>query len=101
MKHIERHVTIRDDFGSAGAAEPVAFSFDGIDFEIDLNKRNRDTFIRHMKPYMDAGRPAQQRKAGVEDAAAIRRWAVSRGYQLSTRGRIPQHVITAYEGEAA
>jgi hypothetical protein len=49
-------VHIADDLGGAGEASTVSFSFKGVDYEIDLNKRNSETFERHMQRWIEGGR---------------------------------------------
>lgn len=89
----------------AGEGETVLFSLDGTAYEIDMSSANatilRDTFAR----YTEAGRrvSAAQSKAQARTArstrgetAAIREWAASNSYPVSSRGRIPENVVAAY-----
>jgi len=58
-------VHISDDLGGAGQASTVNFSFNGVEYEIDLNKRNRETFERHMQRWIDGGREVQVKAVRV------------------------------------
>lgn len=52
-----------DDFDpDTEAAETVAFSFDGVTYEIDLSAENAQTFRETMAPYIDAARRTGGRK---------------------------------------
>jgi len=86
-----------DDFGSAGEATQVRFSVEGRDYAIDLNKRNRETFLRRIAPYIEHGLSLDESR----NPAAIRAWAVENGYNVTDRGRIPYGVEQAYEEHLA
>jgi hypothetical protein len=103
-------VKLSDDLGGAGDAESVTFSFKGVDYEIDLNKRNRETFERHMQRWINGGRttashhdrhPSVKTAKPAENAAStvlnarIRVWASLRGLDASS-GVIPDSVINAF-----
>jgi hypothetical protein len=103
------------------AAETVRFSIDGEDIEVDLTDDNATMLREALQPFKDAGRPVtkkpsskkkpttsgtapapSQKKASVsakdKDAqnAEIREWARNNGFDLSERGRIPDHVKDAW-----
>lgn len=93
-------VTRTDDFGSAGTAETVRFSLNGRFFEIDLNKRNRETFERRLSAYMDAATEVTPGSAKAEtntSKAELRDWATKNGHTIAAKGRIPLTVVAAYE----
>lgn len=95
----------------AGEGETVLFSLDGVAYEIDLTVENaaklRDTF----GTYIDAARRVSarpgahavggtartQKRPGQRDYAPIRAWAAENGHTLSERGRVPAHVLDAYD----
>jgi Lsr2 len=97
--------TVSDDITT------VSFGLDGVSYEIDLTEDNasklRDAFAEYVAsarrtggrlkrgtaPAKAAARPATDR----EQTRAIRDWARENGYELAERGRIPSHVIAAYE----
>jgi hypothetical protein len=90
----------------------VRFALDGQAYEIDLSAEAADGLRAAFRPYIDAGRPAEngiraQRRdpgragelaptAAREDAAAIRTWARAHGHRTFDRGRIPVRVLEAY-----
>jgi hypothetical protein len=97
--------TVSDDITT------VSFGLDGVSYEIDLTEDNasklRNAFAdfvasgrrtggrlkRGTAPVKAAARPATDR----EQTKAIRDWARENGFELAERGRIPAHVIAAYE----
>jgi hypothetical protein len=108
-------VQITDDLDGSQNAQEVMFSFDGVDYVIDLGKKNRAAFEKAVKPYLDAARREPGKRAGTtrrrkpartgttgstaarRDLAAIRKWAKDHDITISDRGRIPAHVVEQYE----
>lgn len=95
---------ITDDLDGSNNAEEVAFSFDGTDYTIDLNKKNRAALEKALKPYLEAGtkvrRSARTKSTSTSpkrDLAAIREWANAQGIQVSERGRVAASVIDQYD----
>lgn len=94
-----------DDLDGGDADRTVRFSWDGVAYELELSKKNALAFDRTMKPYVSAARKARasrSRKAtasrsGKRDLAPVREWAAKNGYGVSTRGRVAQTVIDAYD----
>ncbi len=106
-----------DDLDGTEADETVSFAFDGSQYTIDLSAKNAAEFRELMSKYQDAGErtgrmgtPAQLRPYNRTGSGStvthaqnremngkIRRWAEANGYELSDRGRIPQHIVDAYE----
>ena len=103
------HVT--DDLDGSKDATEVAFSFSGVDYTIDLSKKNAAAMEKALKPYLDAatkvsGRGASSNQtarkksrsgAPRKDYAAIREWARGQGIEVSERGRVPAAVTEQYE----
>jgi hypothetical protein len=102
---------ITDDLDGSKADGSVRFSWNGVNYEIDLSKKNSAAFAKAMKPYLEAARkvrPAGRRgrrsrtgstasRRPVEsDLAAIREWARQNGHAVADRGRIPAAVLAAY-----
>jgi hypothetical protein len=92
---VQKVAVKKDDFGSAGAATTVTFSFDGNHYEIDLNKRNRETFERHMQHWIDAGRKRNYQK-GSNDLSQVREWAKSEGLSIGDRGRVSAEMLERF-----
>jgi hypothetical protein len=89
-----------------GKGGTLAFSFDGVAYEIDLTDKNADGLRAALSPYtMAASRVG--RKTGTRakrtslDATAreIRDWARSNGFTVPDRGRIPSDVREAFEAK--
>lgn len=97
-------VALEDDLTGGPAKETVRFSFEGTDYEIDLNTKNAAAFHKQIAPYIEhaskTGR-AQSRRAGRSTAnrqhsGDIRAWAKEHGLAVSERGRIPASVVEQY-----
>jgi hypothetical protein len=98
-------VALEDDIDGGPAEETVRFAIGGVDYEIDLSKRNAAAFRRQLAPFVDharkAGRGARRRPgrsaASRDRSGAIRAWAKEQGIAVSDRGRIPVSVVEQYE----
>ena len=101
-------VTLEDDLDGGPAEETVRFAVGGIEYEIDLNKKNARAVRRQLAPFIEharkAGRGQRRRPArpgpGGERAGDIRAWASRQGIAVSGRGRIPARVVAQYEAAA-
>ncbi|MGO2110615.1 MAG: histone-like nucleoid-structuring protein Lsr2 [Pseudoclavibacter sp.] len=92
-----------------GEGETLQFSIDGNNLEIDLSNDHAKLFRAATQKYVNAarvvGKSSGRRTAGrsaasagpKRDLGAIRAWASENGYTVSSRGRIPNAVIEAYE----
>ncbi len=92
----------------ARRAQTVSFSLDGSSYEIDLNDENagalRDAlsvYVGHARKTNGGARPPRPGARGVarvdrEQIKAIREWAKRNDQNVSDRGRIPAHVLEAY-----
>lgn len=97
----------------AGLGHEVSFSYQGVDYRIDLRPTNADKIEAAFAPYIKAaekvpsvgktrtkilgavavsgsGRSAEQLKA-------IRVWASNNGFEVSSRGRIKSEVFEAFD----
>jgi hypothetical protein len=108
---------LTDDLDGSEASETVMFSLDGVAYEVDLSDVNakamRDALDRYIQGASRLGKtainnngPRRYRRQGAEHLnaidnkiqnQAIREWAERRGYKLAARGRIPLHIVTAFE----
>lgn len=111
-----------DDLDGAAAAETLSFAVNHIEYEIDLSDEHLKTFHEFMQPFIQQGRrqvtgPRARRPAGStaapvtapapraesytrlskEQNKALRDWAAKNGYDIPPRGRIPKHIIAAFE----
>lgn len=79
----------------------VAFTYEGVEYEIDLGQKNATKFDEVLRPYIEAGRRVGGRKkasgAPKRNLEVIRSWARANGHTVSDRGRIPNAVVEAYE----
>ena len=98
--------TTDDIDDSTENVETVEFSIAGITYEIDLSPKNQEKLTKALAPYVSAGRRTggrQKRSSGRApsptklDLSAVRQWATANGHEVSSRGRVPAAVITAYE----
>jgi nucleoid-associated protein Lsr2 len=96
------------DGTSSDDVTTVQFGLDGVSYEIDLNANNAEQLRKSIADYVGAGRRTGGRlKAGSSrlggksarsgEAGQVREWALENGYELSGRGRIPSHVVEAYQ----
>lgn len=85
----------------------VTFGLDGVEYEIDLTEENANRLRDTLAEFVAAARrtggrlkrtPAAKAPAtDRERTRAIRSWAREHGYKLAERGRIPAHVIAAFD----
>src|SRR5215469_15488159 len=89
-------VALEDDVDGGPADETVRFAIGGVDYEIDLSRKNAAAFRRQLAPFVDharkVGRGARRRPgrsaASRDRSGAIRAWAKEQGIGVSDRGRI-------------
>src|SRR4051812_2246443 len=96
-------VLLFDDLTEEPAVTTVTFGLDGVDYEIDLTQENADELREMLDTYMHAGRKVggtrrRQRSGAVStvDPKAVRAWALTKGYEISNRGRVPAAVVEAF-----
>jgi hypothetical protein len=101
-------VALEDDLDGGPADETVRFSFDGVEYEIDLSKKNAGAFRKQLTPFIaharKAGRGQARRSARTvarrQASGDIRAWAKDHGIAVSERGRIPVSVAEQYQAAA-
>jgi len=113
QKHI---VQLEDDIDGGAANETVTFGLDGVSYEIDLSAKNAGKLRDALALYVAHGRraarpgvrmtPAGRRtgrpaRADREQTQAIREWARKNGHKVGDKGRIPGHILEAYQAKAA
>lgn len=93
-----------DDIDGSQADGTVRFGLDGVDYEIDLNKKHAEQLAKAIRPYLDAARkvPSSRRAArgarpARQNQSDVRAWARAQGLTISDRGRIPAEVLAKYE----
>lgn len=96
-------ITLVDDIDGSRASETIAFSLDGVDYEIDLSDRNATTMREQFAAWVRAGRRvggrrrASSRTKNHDDLDKIRLWARGNGFIVSDRGPIAKNVLEAYD----
>jgi nucleoid-associated protein Lsr2 len=110
-RKVEVHLI--DDLDGTRAEETVEFSLDGVNYQIDLSKKNAGKLRGGLDPYVQVarrlGRTPRRRQSGQgratsgtgdrEQNQAIREWALRKGIEVSPRGRIRRSLIEQYEAE--
>jgi hypothetical protein len=108
---------LTDDIDGGEAEETVKFGLDGVQYEIDLSKKNASKMRDVLSQFVAAGRrvgrgglvvggraaTARSRGGAAADREqnrAIREWAQGKGIQVSDRGRIKQDIVDRYHAEA-
>ena len=101
-------VSFVDDLdGRTAADETVAFTLDGVTYEIDLSTKNAKKLRAALQPWIETGRRVGGRRRSSivgasrtatqpRESAAIRLWARKHGYEVASRGRIPTDVVDAF-----
>ena len=103
----ETVVRLVDDLDGSEASVSYAFTWDGVDYEIDLSKKNARDLESLIKPYVAAANrvknPPAKRTArapkptGVKvDVTAVREWAAQNGHKVADRGRIASAIVEAF-----
>jgi hypothetical protein len=103
-------VRLVDDLDGGAADESVEFAIDNKHYEMDLSGKHAAQLRDVLAPFIAAARRAggsavtRTRRSVVarpsavrEETAAIREWASSNGFEVSSRGRIAASVREAYE----
>ena len=105
--------TVTDDIDDSANAEEVRFAYKGSAYSIDLGPKNAAALDHALAPYIAAatriptggrsanvavqGRRAVRPRKEATDVAVIRAWALSEGRVVSTRGRLSQTIVDAYQ----
>jgi hypothetical protein len=105
-------VLLVDDLDGGTATETVSFALDGSSYEIDLSEHNAAKLREALAVYIGHARRAGRTPRAVnanahkparpaphadrEQTQAIREWARLNGQDVSQRGRIPGHIVAAY-----
>jgi nucleoid-associated protein Lsr2 len=98
------NVVVTDDIDGSDGAVPVAFGYQNVFYEIDLNPQNKARFAETLAPFISVARrvsrggaPRRPRTAADRlDRAAIRAWAHEQGLTISDRGRLSAEIVSKY-----
>lgn len=108
VQKVETITTLIDDLEGTviadGNGETVSFGLDGTIYNIDLTKANAKRLRDALKPYISSGRTTGRgtgKRASLGNShkaelQTMREWANVNGYEISSRGRIPQAIQEAY-----
>lgn len=102
-------VQLVDDLNGEVAQETVRFGVDGTEYEIDLTTENAAELRAALSQYVDVARKASGSRRGQsgqrgtsasrakrDEVQQIRQWAQDNGHNPSSRGRISQSIVDAY-----
>lgn len=98
-------VNLIDDLDGSRASETLAFSVDGIAYEIDLNEEHAGELRSILTPYIEVARKLKnsgpklggtRRKPSRPDFSDVRRWAKERRLMRSNTGPIPRAIKEQY-----
>jgi len=102
-------IVMEDDLDGSTAEETITISIGPNTYQLDLSKKNADKFRKVVAPYVGAarkspasGRSRSKRRSREHMGASpqtIRAWASAHGLEVSSRGRIPAHVIEQFEAD--
>src|SRR5690606_20390510 len=95
-------IELIDDLDGSKADETVTFGIDGVTYEIDLSADHAEDLRSLFEAYVKAGRtvanrPRRKSRTPKVDARAVRGCAQAQGYEIGERGRIPLHILDAYQ----
>ena len=102
-------VQLVDDLNGEEAQETVRFGLDGSEYEIDLTTDNASELRSALSRYVDVARKASGGRRGQggqrgnstsrtkrDEVQKIRQWAQDNGHNPSSRGRVSQSIVDAY-----
>ncbi len=97
-------IQIFDDLDGAqlDSHETVRFSIDGRSYEFDTSPKNAAAFRDSLAKYVQVARPVRSGRRqsggrGKHETQRIRDWANANGYTVSDRGRVPGHIVEAFD----
>jgi hypothetical protein len=102
-------VELVDDINGEVAQETVRFGLDGSEYEIDLTTDHAVELRSALSQYVDVARKASAGRRGQggqrgtsssrekrDEVQKIRQWAQDNGHNPSSRGRVSQSIVDAY-----
>lgn len=106
-------VILTDDVDGSEATQTIAFAYQGVNYEIDLNDDHAAAIEESFHDWIQAARkvtgrgtsaksastprPATSRSTSGRDVNAVRAWLRENGHEVSDRGRIAQTMLDAYD----
>lgn len=99
-----RVVKLIDDRDGGPATQTIHFGLDGQQYEIDLSDEHALELRNAIETWRMHARKANRRPARAAvridlgpSNQVLRAWAQANGHKVSTRGRIPEDIRSAYE----
>lgn len=102
-------VQLVDDLNGEEAQETIRFGLDGTEYEIDLTTDNAFELRSTLAQYLNVARKASSGRRGQsgqrgnstsrtkrDEVQKIRQWAQDNGHNPSSRGRVSQAIVDAY-----
>lgn len=88
-----RTMVITDDLDGSSPAEEVRFTWDGVEWSIDLAEANRKRLEEALQPFLDKAHPAQVAQAKTAEAPKRQRgkgtdWSSPENAGMPHRGRV-------------
>lgn len=112
----KRHIVeLVDDLDDGPADETVSFGIDGNHYDIDLSESNaaalRDVLANYVaharrgsrsssRTVASGRRSTRGTRTDREQTQAMREWARTNGFKVGEKGRIPAHIIEAYNAQS-
>ncbi|WP_160665201.1 histone-like nucleoid-structuring protein Lsr2 [Pseudarthrobacter sp. ATCC 49987] len=104
----ETKIIIRDDIDGSEDAKSYKFGWGDDQYEIDLSDKNAKKLTDFLNEYINVAAKVTARlprssgsssapKSNKEYLAKVRAWAADNGIEVSSRGRVAQSVVDAYE----
>jgi len=94
-----------------GDGDTIQFAWGGVAYQIDLSAKNVAKFEKAITPFVEAATrvgkasnvtPMRRSAKNTDlDTQAVRAWAESNGYEVSSRGRIKGEIIEAFRAANA
>jgi hypothetical protein len=92
-----KRILLLDDLTQEEGAEAVTFTIADDVYELDLTGASLDGLYKAVAKYTKVARHRVRGGNGTNgETQAIRAWAASNGYEVGTKGRVPQEVVDAY-----
>ena len=102
-------VQLVDDLNGEEAQETIRFGLDGTEYEIDLTTDNASELRSTLSQYLNVARKSSGGRRGQsgqrgnstsrtkrDEVQKIRQWAQDNGHNPSSRGRVSQSIVDAY-----
>lgn len=97
-------VIFEDDIDGSDAQGTVSFGFNGVQYEIDLSKKNADKLAEAFRPYLAAARKVtsssrstRRSRSSGPSPREVRAWAREQGLEVAGKGRVPAELVVRFQ----